>query len=178
MLMISQLDAAGACTPSISRGALVVVAAEEQKKRTDSAVKRAQLSEDRRVYNRAHKSAVATRMKKVRLATPVRAVHEACHARAAQVPLHNLHEHVASAAVARRRHLSPRWHGWTSRGCDSRHGVARSNCEIHAHQLHCICQGQGCCNERHIPASKSGQQPVLPVCTSAADSISVACITA
>ena len=48
------------------RGAVQVVAAEQQKKkRTDSAVKRAQLAEDRRMRNRSRKSAIATYMKKV-----------------------------------------------------------------------------------------------------------------
>ena len=53
------------------RGALQVVAAEEKdkkapKKRTPFPVKRAQLAEERRMYNKARKSACATRIKKVR----------------------------------------------------------------------------------------------------------------
>ena len=52
------------------RGALQVVAAEEKdkkapKKRTPFPVKRAQLAEERRMYNKARKSACATRIKKV-----------------------------------------------------------------------------------------------------------------
>lgn len=62
--------------PSISRrGALQVVAAEPgkeekdkkaPKKRTPAPVKRAMISEERRMYNKARKSACATRIKKVR----------------------------------------------------------------------------------------------------------------
>lgn len=48
------------------RGALQVVAAEEQaKKRTDSAVKRESLAIERRMRNRSRKSACATYIKKV-----------------------------------------------------------------------------------------------------------------
>lgn len=48
------------------RGAVQVVAAEQQKKkRTPQPVKRAQLSEERRMRNKPRKSAIATRMKKV-----------------------------------------------------------------------------------------------------------------
>ncbi|KAF8072781.1 RPS20 [Scenedesmus sp. PABB004] len=48
------------------RGAVQVVAAEAQdKKRTDSAVKRADLAEERRMRNKSRKSAIATYMKKV-----------------------------------------------------------------------------------------------------------------
>lgn len=48
------------------RGALQVVAAEEQKKkRTDPAVKRAELAVERRMANRSRKSACATYIKKV-----------------------------------------------------------------------------------------------------------------
>lgn len=47
------------------RGAVQVVAAEQKKKRTDSAVKRAQLAEERRMRNKSRKSAIATYMKKV-----------------------------------------------------------------------------------------------------------------
>lgn len=54
------------------RGALQVVAAEDKekdkkapKKRTPFPVKRAQLAEERRMYNKARKSACATRIKKV-----------------------------------------------------------------------------------------------------------------
>lgn len=53
----------------MERGALVVMAAEgkdAQKKKMPSPVKRALLSEERRVYNKSHKSACATRVKKVR----------------------------------------------------------------------------------------------------------------
>ncbi|PNW74546.1 hypothetical protein CHLRE_12g494750v5 [Chlamydomonas reinhardtii] len=54
--------------PAVERGALVVMAAEgkdAQKKKMPSPVKRALLSEERRVYNKSHKSACATRVKKV-----------------------------------------------------------------------------------------------------------------
>lgn len=50
------------------RGAVQVVAAEQQKKkRTDSAVKRAQLAEERHMRNKSRKSAIATYTKKVKL---------------------------------------------------------------------------------------------------------------
>jgi hypothetical protein len=48
------------------RAAVQVMAAEQNKKRTDSAVKRAELAEDRRSKNKSRKSAIATYMKKVR----------------------------------------------------------------------------------------------------------------
>jgi len=55
--------------PVVQRGALQVVAAEGDKKatkkRTPAPVKRAQLAEERRMYNKARKSACATRIKKV-----------------------------------------------------------------------------------------------------------------
>ncbi|WIA28893.1 hypothetical protein OEZ86_011417 [Tetradesmus obliquus] len=47
------------------RAAVQVMAAEQNKKRTDSAVKRADLAEDRRMRNKSRKSAIATYMKKV-----------------------------------------------------------------------------------------------------------------
>lgn len=53
----------------LQRGALQVVAAgegEQAKKRTDSAVKRAQIAEERRKANKSRKSACSTRIKKVR----------------------------------------------------------------------------------------------------------------
>ncbi|KXZ49989.1 hypothetical protein GPECTOR_18g145 [Gonium pectorale] len=51
----------------VERGALVVMAAEgkDQKKKMPSPVKRALISEERRMYNKSHKSACATRIKKV-----------------------------------------------------------------------------------------------------------------
>lgn len=53
-------------SPVVSRrGAVQVVAAEQNKKRTDSAVKRAQLAEERHMRNKSRKSAIATYMKKV-----------------------------------------------------------------------------------------------------------------
>lgn len=52
--------------PAVPRRAAVqVFAAEQKKKRTDSAVKRAQLAEERRMRNKSRKSAIATYMKKV-----------------------------------------------------------------------------------------------------------------
>lgn len=54
--------------PTASRGALVVVAAEgkkDGKKKVPSPVKRAELAEERRMYNKSRKSACATRVKKV-----------------------------------------------------------------------------------------------------------------
>lgn len=48
-----------------ARGALVIVAAEKKPQKMDSAVKRAKLSEERRMRNKARKSAIATRTKKV-----------------------------------------------------------------------------------------------------------------
>ena len=64
------LVAAPVRAPVAQRGALQVVAAEEKdkkapKKRTPFPVKRAQLAEERRMYNKARKSACATRIKKV-----------------------------------------------------------------------------------------------------------------
>jgi hypothetical protein len=63
-------NAAPMRVPVVQRGALQVVAAEPDKekkvqKRTPAPVKRAQLSEERRMYNKARKSACATRIKKV-----------------------------------------------------------------------------------------------------------------
>jgi hypothetical protein len=61
--------------PAMPRRAAVQVmaaAAEQNKKRTDSAVKRAELAEDRRMRNKSRKSAIATYMKKVR-----RPIHDA-----------------------------------------------------------------------------------------------------
>ena len=64
------------------RGALQVVAAQAGKpaaakvaKKMDSAVKRAMIAEERRMYNKARKSACATRIKKVcmTLVSPLRA---------------------------------------------------------------------------------------------------------
>ena len=55
--------------PAVERGALVVMAAEgkpEQKKKMPSPVKRALVSEERRLYNKSRKSACATRIKKAR----------------------------------------------------------------------------------------------------------------
>lgn len=56
--------------PVQQRGALQVVAAAAAAlpKRTDSAVKRAMISKERRMYNKARKSAIGTRIKKVRWA--------------------------------------------------------------------------------------------------------------
>jgi hypothetical protein len=54
------------------RAAVQVMAAEQNKKRTDSAVKRAELADDRRMRNKSRKSAIATYMKKVR-----RSIHDA-----------------------------------------------------------------------------------------------------
>ncbi|KAG2452741.1 hypothetical protein HYH02_002971 [Chlamydomonas schloesseri] len=56
------------CRPAVERGSLVVMAAEgkdAKKKKMPSPVKRALVSEERRVYNKSHKSACATRVKKV-----------------------------------------------------------------------------------------------------------------
>ncbi len=76
-MFLPLLPAAAPCrAPVVQRGALQVVAAaavdEEKKKksifgkRTDPAVKRAMIAEERRLYNKARKSACATRIKKVR----------------------------------------------------------------------------------------------------------------
>ncbi len=70
----SQAFSVVACTAApavVRRGAVQVVAAEPPakkaaKKRTPAPVKRAMISEDRRMYNKARKSACATRIKKVR----------------------------------------------------------------------------------------------------------------
>jgi hypothetical protein len=53
-----------------ARGALVIVAAEKGPQKMDSAVKRAKLAEDRRMRNKARKSAIATRIKKVCVCAP------------------------------------------------------------------------------------------------------------
>mmetsp|Transcript_72501 Transcript_72501/g.160150 ORF Transcript_72501/g.160150 Transcript_72501/m.160150 type:complete len:168 (+) Transcript_72501:2-505(+) len=51
----------------VQRGSLQVVAADAKSlpKRTDSAVKRASLAQERRMYNKSRKSAISTRIKKV-----------------------------------------------------------------------------------------------------------------
>ncbi|GFR47226.1 hypothetical protein Agub_g8910, partial [Astrephomene gubernaculifera] len=54
--------------PMVQRGSLVVMAAEgkkDQKKKMPSPVKRVLLSRERRMYNKPHKTACATRIKKV-----------------------------------------------------------------------------------------------------------------
>ncbi len=63
------LPAVPVVRPAVERGSLVVMAAEgkpDAKKKMASPVKRALISEERRMYNKGKKSACATRIKKVR----------------------------------------------------------------------------------------------------------------
>lgn len=68
------VNAAPVRAPVVQRGALQVVAAEPEKKKVlkkmPSPVKRALITEERRMYNRQRKSACATRVKKASYQCP------------------------------------------------------------------------------------------------------------
>jgi hypothetical protein len=136
-----------------ARGALVIVAAEKKPQKMDSAVKRAKLSEERRMRNKARKSAIATRTKKVCVCAPTCGLNAAL---AAGCQINGL------SALMR-----PSWHPstccWGQPAARQRQQTLEEPpASLLSHEQQLPQYHQGCSILKQCPSVKPQQQPLPP----------------